>query len=135
MVKYQAVFSNLAKIIDQVRQVAIDAGFSEDDVYNIDLAVDEACANIIEHSYGGEGLGDIECECSVESDTLTVTLVDTGCNFDPSSVPEPDLISPVNKRNEGGLGIFLMRHAMDEIHFYPCEGNGTTLVMTKRKSK
>ena len=130
---FPATFDSLAIICERVRQAAINAGFSPVEVYEIELAVDEACSNIIEHSYGGEGLGEIECKCINLKTEFKIILKDSGCSFDPSSIAEPDLVSPVNKRHEGGLGIFYMRHAVDEIRFEPCEGSGTILKMTKHK--
>lgn len=130
---FPATFDSLAIICEKVRQAAINAGFTRTEVYEIELAVDEACSNIIEHSYGGEGLGDIECKCINRKSDFKIILRDTGCCFTPTDLPEPDLVSPVNKRHEGGLGLFYMRHVMDEISFEPCEGNGTILTMTKYK--
>jgi len=135
MTTYPATFASLASICSQVRQAASVAGFDQQSVYEIELAVDEACANIIEHSYGAEGLGDIRCDCLESPDSFTIILQDTGCCFNPEDVPEPDLVSPVEKRHEGGLGLFFMRQGMDEVHFEPCEGSGTRLTMVRNKKR
>jgi serine/threonine-protein kinase RsbW len=135
MTTYPAIFASLARICSQVRQAASVAGFEKNEVYEIELAVDEACSNIIEHSYGAEGLGDIRCDCIETTDSFSIILQDTGCCFDPGDVPEPDLVSPVGKRREGGLGIFFMRQGMDEVHFEPCEGTGTRLTMVRYKKR
>ena len=98
-------FENLAKITDFVIRAARSAGLGPAAVYAVEMAVDEACANIIEHAYGGEGRGDIECTCQIDADELTVTLRDDGSPFDPSRVPEPDVNAPLEERDEGGLGL------------------------------
>jgi serine/threonine-protein kinase RsbW len=97
------------------------------------MAVDEACTNIIEHAYGGEGRGDIECTCQIESDRLIVRLCDHGRPFDPSSVPEPDINASLEERTEGGLGLFLIRKLMDEVHFEFTAESGNVLTMVKWK--
>jgi serine/threonine-protein kinase RsbW len=97
------------------------------------MAVDEACTNIIEHAYGGEGRGDIECTCQIDSDGLTVRLCDHGRPFDPSSVPEPDINAGLEERREGGLGLFLIRKLMDEVHFEFTPESGNVLTMVKWK--
>lgn len=133
MTQYSATYDNLAKIDDQVRQAALIAGLSLKDIYDVELAVDEACTNIIDHSYGGEGLGEIECECFTISEGLKIIIHDSGCFFDPGAVPIPNVKLPMSKRSEGGLGLYFMRRLMDEVTFDPCQESGTILTMVKRK--
>lgn len=133
MTVYPAEIASLVKITNQVLNEAKKAGLSDRAQYDVEVAIDEACANIIEHSYGGEAGGEIECICQVLPDGLQIVLHDTGCFFDPNSVPEPDLHSPLEERKEGGLGLFFMRKLMDEVIFDPCQGQGTLLTMFKRK--
>lgn len=54
---YPANYKSLATISQFIIEQAEDAGFSPKDVYAIQIAVDEACSNIIDHAYGGENLG------------------------------------------------------------------------------
>ncbi len=97
------------------------------------LAVDEACSNIIEHAYGGEGRGDIESTCRIHSDGLTLILRDHGRPFNPNSVPPPNLHSSLEERNARGLGLYFMRELMDEVHFEFTPDSGNVLTMVKRK--
>lgn len=133
MVVYPAELASLAKITDQVQKAAKQAGLSERAQYDVEVAIDEACANIIEHSYAGEAGGEIECTCQILPEGLKIVLHDTGCFFDPNEVPEPDIHSPLDQRKEGGLGLYFMRKLMDEVIFDPCQGQGTLLTMIKRK--
>ena len=125
-------YESLAKIGDFVREIATDAGFESFAVYSIEMAVDEACSNIIEHGYGGEGKGKINCTCSVTNQALTISLQDTGKSFDPSTVDEPNLSENLEERQAHGLGLFFIRQWMDEVRF---ESNGmqNTLTMLKRR--
>jgi serine/threonine-protein kinase RsbW len=133
MVVYPARIDSLGRITNQVVQEAKAAGLSERAIYDVEVAIDEACVNIIEHSYGGEDKGEIECECQILPDGLKIVLHDTGCFFNPDDIPEPDLNSPLEERKTGGLGLYFMRKLMDEVSFDPCMGEGTTLTMIKRK--
>ncbi len=126
-------FDSLAKIGEFVTRAAGCVGLSEEAVYAVEMAVDEACTNIIEHAYGGEGRGDIECTCQINSNKLTVTLQDRGRPFDPSSVPEPDVNAALEDRQEGGLGLYLIHRLMDEVHFEFTPDSGNVLTMVKRK--
>jgi len=127
-------FDSLADIGGFVCQAAEAAGLDERAVYAVQMAVDEACSNIIEHAYGGEGQGTIVCTCQVSDGALTVILRDQGRPFDPSGVPEPDLDAELRDRAGGGLGLYFMRQLMDEVHFVFVPGSGNVLTMVKRST-
>jgi serine/threonine-protein kinase RsbW len=128
-------FENLVKISDFVRQAATEAGLDSFAVYQVETAVDEACSNIIEHAYGMEGLGDIECTCQVKPDELTVILRDWGKPFNPAKIRPPNVNAPLKKRQAHGLGLHFIRQWMDEVHFDFTGETGNVLTMVKRKGK
>jgi serine/threonine-protein kinase RsbW len=132
---FSARFENLEKICNFVDEIAKQAGFDEMARYSIKTAVDEACSNIIDHAYGGEGDGDIECTCKTIDDSIKVILRDHGQSFDPAMVPEPDLFSPIEIRKEHGLGLYFMRKLMDEVHFEFSDKTGNVLTMVKHREK
>lgn len=123
-------FESLEKISAFIGKVARSAGLDESTTYNVQLAVDEACSNIIEHAYGGEDLGNIECFCELTPEELKITLSDQGQPFDPTQIPEPDITSPPEERKVGGLGLFLIQKFMDEVQF-AFEPGKNTLTMIK----
>ena len=53
--KFPASYDSLKSIGELSTQAAKEAGFDDNAVYEVQLAVDEAATNIIEHAYGGEG--------------------------------------------------------------------------------
>ena len=125
-------FESLAEISIFVKKAAKDAGLNEDAIYAVELAVDEACSNIIEHAYGAEDAGDIRCACFVTDSGLKIILRDKGEPFNPDSVPEVDTSLPLDQRKPGGAGVFLMRKVMDEVIFHFEQGeNVLTLVKNK----
>ena len=126
-------FDSLASIGEFVTQAAEAAGFDERAVYAIQMAVDEACSNIIEHAYGSEAHGTIECTYRIDEDGLTVTLIDHGKPFDPISVPDPDLQCSLEERSRGGLGLYFIRQLMDEVYFEFTPDSGNRLTMVKRR--
>lgn len=130
-------YTNLESICLFVIEAARQAGFDEMTVYSIETAVDEACSNIIDHAYCGEGKGDIECTCEDEKTAFRVVLRDHGQPFNPQSIPDPDLHTTLENRKEHGLGLYFIRKMMDEVHFdfSPIQGNTLTLVKQKRKCR
>lgn len=125
-------FSSLEKISVFVKKAAEKAGLDELQVYYVELAVDEACSNIIEHAYGGENIGTISLQLKVTAEGLSITIRDHGKTFNPESIPSVNIREPLEKRSPGGAGIFLMRKIMDEVR-YSFGPRGNTLTMVKKK--
>ena len=130
---FDADFQYLDDIRDFVGEAAHQVGFSEKEIYSIQLAADEASTNIIEHAYAGVENGRIEIDCNITGDDLKIVMRDRGKSFDPSSVPEPNVNADLSKRKIGGLGMYLMRQLMDEVHYETSSEMGNTLTMIKRK--
>jgi serine/threonine-protein kinase RsbW len=132
-VQFAAKFEYLDEIREFVGSIARDGGFGDKDVYNIQLATDEAASNIIEHAYEKIRDGVLELSCGVRDETITIVLIDHGDSFDPSEIPLPDLKADLSERKIGGLGIFLMRKLMDEVHYEAKPNKSNVLTMIKHK--
>jgi serine/threonine-protein kinase RsbW len=131
--RFAAKFEYLDEIREFVGEVARQGGFGDKDVYNIQLATDEAASNMIEHSYENIPDGVIDLSCGMDGEQIRIVLVDYGEPFDPSIIPMPDLKADLSDRKIGGLGIFLMRKLMDEVHYEPRADKSNVLTMIKRK--
>lgn len=131
--KFSSKLDNLGEICDFITQYAVKAGLNESQVYAVQLAVDEAATNIIEHAYGGKEQGEVLITCQVLEDGLKVVLCDHGRSFDPQRVPDPALNVPIEELRPRGLGIFLMRKMMDEVHYKFTSDKGNILTMTKHR--
>ena len=130
-------FEQLVQIAEFVTQAAREAGLTDDDVFHVEMAVDEACSNIIEHAYADRS-GDIDLICtSSKPGAFEITIHDSGRSFNPDGVAAPPLDVPadVDDLNEGGLGLYFMRKLMDEVRFEMVAGQGNTLTMTKRSKQ
>jgi serine/threonine-protein kinase RsbW len=126
-------YESLQHISDFISQAAQKAGLNDSAVYAVQLAVDEAATNIIEHAYGGEGNGNIECTYELLPEGLRVALIDHGKPFDPDEVPEPQTNGSLDDIKPRGLGLFFMRRMMDEVKFEFTRRSGNRVVMLKRK--
>jgi serine/threonine-protein kinase RsbW len=136
---FSAEFCTLDDVREFVGQAAESCSLEPDDIYRVQMAVDEAFSNIVEHAYAGEPLEDVECECMISPLKLTVILSDHGKPFDPTKAPRPRLNDPLDDREKGGLGIFFMRKLMDEIFYEVVAETGkkrprNVLTMVKRKA-
>src|SRR3989337_2148067 len=127
-------YDSLEQLGEYVSNLAAAAGLDENEVYAVQLAVDEAASNIIEHSYGGENRGDIEVVCNVQDNKIEVVLRDKGKSFVPEEVPELQMGVPLEEFGPGGAGLMLMNKLMDEVRF-ECRQVGNILTMVKRKKQ
>lgn len=132
-VRFHAKFEYLDEIREFVGEIARSGGFGDKDVYNIQLATDEAASNIIEHAYENVTDGVLDVSCGLEDGQIRIILIDYGEPFDPSAIPMPDLKADLSDRKIGGLGIFLMRKLMDEVHYETKDDKSNVLTMIKRK--
>lgn len=99
-------------------------------VFDLKLAVDEACTNIIEHGYKGMDPGSIILSFRVEPDRVLVQITDFGHIFEPTDAPKPDIEAPLEDRPLGGMGLYLIYQTMDNIDYQSSE-DGNTLTFTK----
>ena len=125
-------FDRLEQISKFVGQAGLEAGLDESAICRCQLAVDEACTNIIEHAYEGEGRGNIDIACEPAAGELTITIEDQGKQFDPGSVPQPQLTTSLEDIQVGGLGLYFMRQVMDAVEFSYEDGRNK-LVLVKRR--
>ena len=130
---FPASFEFLDDVREFVAQIAHEGGFSEKEIYFLQLASDEAATNIIEHAYAGVSDADFDVACDVRGDVLTITMHDTGISFDSSNVKQPNLKADLSERQIGGLGVYLMRKLMDEVRYESNPKTGNLLTMTKRR--
>jgi anti-sigma regulatory factor (Ser/Thr protein kinase) len=133
--RFTCSLSNLEKISDFVTQCANLAGLNESEVYAVQLAVDEASTNIIEHGYGVECPSRIDITCEPFENGIKVVIYDDAAPFDPTAMPEPDINVSLEELKPRGLGIYLMRKMMDEVCYESSESKGNTLTMIKKHSR
>jgi len=110
-------------------------GFSESEVGKIELAIDEACTNIIKHAYKYNPDGIIEIRISRQEDNsipkFVVEIFDSGISFDSSRYTAPDMTEYFKKLRHGGLGILLMKKLMDEVEYGHMGGERNTIRLVK----
>lgn len=122
----------LDNIRNFVKNIAQHFQFQEEDIDDIEFAVDEAVANIIEHAYEGQP-GQITIKVICNENKFAIEISDRGKKFDPTKSKMPDLDKHHKKKKTGGLGIYIMRKLMDKINYHYEENNGNFLSMEKYK--
>ncbi len=107
-----------------VSSIANRIGFNIDDIEDIKVAVAEACTNAIKHSKNTE----FEVDFELDIDRICIVVKDDGKGFIHEDIKSPNLLEP---KEEGGLGIFIIKSLMDEVEFDSKPGKGTEMRMIK----
>ena len=123
---------NLAMIRDFVNGIGARAGMNPKEIAEVEMAVDEACANVIEHAYGRDVTKEVIVRAVIDESEVVVEVVDTGRGFEPASIEQVELKDLVAKRASGGLGMRLIRKLMDEVDYQIVPGVKNELKMIKK---
>jgi len=130
---FPASYESLEGISNFIELSARETGFSDQDTYNLVLAIDEACSNIIRHGYGYENRGEIEIIVNQIRKGMEIVIEDSGCAFDITKASKVKLSRSLGKRSEGGMGILFIQKFIDEIE-YQRIGEKNQLKLRKHKS-
>ncbi len=130
-IEVPAVEHRLGEIRDFITGIAANAGFSQHEINNLKLALDEASSNVVRHAYKGMEPGPIRLEVDWRPGELDISLLDRGRSFDWKGSKTPDLNRYVEIGKKGGLGIWFIRKLMDETD-YKATPKGNTLRLIKR---
>jgi len=113
-----------------VREVARKFGFQGDHLLKIELAIEEAVTNVIEHAFETGEKGTYEIICERIPLGIRIIIKEKGIPFDPARHRAYDPAKDLDDAATTGLGLFLMKEAMDELSFHNlgAEGKETHLV-------
>jgi serine/threonine-protein kinase RsbW len=105
------------------------AGFDDDELMKIGMAIREAMVNAVVHGNRYHENKRVRFALSLTNDRLIVTIADEGSGFDFAHVPDP--LAPENLLRTSGRGIFLMRSFMDSVDLRHLESGGTEVTLVK----
>ncbi|MCD4718831.1 MAG: ATP-binding protein [Desulfobacula sp.] len=119
---------NLKHIRSMMADITLKTGLSKEDSGSIILAVDEACSNIIRHSYENDYNRKIDIAVILETNSLTISIIDDGIKFDINSIEPRDtsLLKP------GGLGIYIIKQVMDTVEYSRTSKGFNKIKMVKK---
>jgi len=123
---------DLENVFAAVEEFAERAEWPMNLVFQVKLILEEMSLNVI--NYGGvEGDDPIDIKLKTEGDTVTIEIKDVGQPFDPiKDAPDPDLGLPLEQRPIGGLGLYLVRTMVDEMHYRWHDGHNHLTLITRK---
>ena len=120
--------------VDHAEDIAVGlakrAGFGEDDLTKIGMAVRESMVNAVVHGNRYNANKQVRFSVSKNSESLTVRIADEGEGFDFENLPDP--CAGENLFRSSGRGIFLIRSFMDEFQIRRLAPGGLEVVLVKR---
>ena len=141
--------SYLSYIRTLVGDLARQVGFPEDEVAKIEMAVDEACSNVVEHAYANpkdtataekawqwkQGDPQIRLDVRSEDNRLVIEINDHGQRFDFTAYRPNEMKERIRQMQTGGYGMAIMREFMDEVQYSSSDADGNTLRLVKYLKK
>ncbi len=131
---------NLPSRLESIDQAVVETinfakrgGFSEEDLYPIDMAMRECVANAVKHGNKLDETKPVEISLKNSSNGLEITIRDFGAGFAVEEVPDPT--NPENLLKADGRGILFMRNFMDEVEWSNHREGGMIVKMMKKKGK
>lgn len=109
---------------------AAEYGFSENDIFGIHMALEEAMVNAVRHGNQDDPSKKVTIEYLVNSEVFDITITDQGSGFSPEQVPDPR--EKENLCKMSGRGILLIKAYMDVVEY---NKNGNKIHMSKRNTQ
>jgi serine/threonine-protein kinase RsbW len=126
-------FSELHKIRNFIFSKAKGFGFDEIEANKIALAVDEACTNLIKHSFKFDKSKEFCVFIEPTNIKFIIKILDKGIPFNPLDVNKLDMKEYFSNFKKGGLGIQIIRTVMDEISYLPSNVKSGENILTLTK--
>jgi serine/threonine-protein kinase RsbW len=125
---------NIPKIVSYIDKKMSAGGFDREQILELQVAVEEAYVNIINHGYRNEE-GPIWVTFDCGNRLFKVTLEDEAPRFDPTLFIKRDHGGNIQDHPVGGWGINLMRSQTDEIRYIYKNNKNKLVLVKKRKYK
>jgi len=116
--------------IEELMNALESAGWEGRDVFHIQMAIEEAVVNAIEHGNKRDASKEVHILFVVNSDFAEMTVSDQGAGFDHQNVADPTEEERLDQPR--GRGVLLIRELMTESQY---NEKGNTVWMRKDRSK
>lgn len=107
----------IGRVIDSLEEFGARQGIAPEQCLRFALALDELITNIISHGFSGRSGGAISLAVEHGDGVLSAELVDDGPPFDPFKAEIEAPTGDFEQRRLGGLGIVLVKNAMDRMSY------------------
>ncbi len=129
--QFETTLANCEALGRFVSQFTQQAGLSDEQGYNMQIAVDEHFVNLVEHAFHDQPGNLITVACRQDSCQVQVKIFDASAGFDPRNFAIPDVENtPVADLKPGGFGNYFISELMDEVEYIHQPYQENTLILT-----
>jgi len=128
--RIESDLSAVKRVEREILTALAEMGYSEDDVFNVRLALDEACINAVKHGNRNNPAKSISVRVEADEDTILIEVADEGTGFDYTRILDPRDVERLQET--GGRGLFLIQQFMEQVDF---SETGNSICMRYRKGK
>lgn len=127
---FNAETINLDEVIEFINSTLEENDCPMKAQLQIDVAAEEIFVNVAHYAYKPDiGNVDICVDITENPRKAHITFIDKGKPFNPLEKPDPDVTLSADERNEGGLGIYMVKKSMDDVIYELNDGqNRLTIV-------
>ncbi len=116
-----AVCENLDFVTDFINDQLSQTGCPVRTQMQIDIVIDEIFSNIAKFAYAPmHGKATVRIETAHRE--AVITFIDSGRHYNPLEQRAPDITSPLEEREIGGLGLMIVKKMMDDVHYTYLDG-------------
>lgn len=116
----------LKEVSKQLITLLKEKGVDEEIIFDIHIGFEEALRNAMIHGNKQDPAKKVVVETEINENKVIIYVEDEGGGFDPQNLPDPTLDE--NLLKEGGRGVYLIKHLMDEVRY---ENGGRKVIMVK----
>jgi anti-sigma regulatory factor (Ser/Thr protein kinase) len=131
--EFEARLESLEKVKKFLSDQLVEDNIGKDVTFDLMVTIEEVFTNIVKYGLEKRQADKITIQLKVDTEKVKAEIIDTGRAFNPLSLSDPDLDVPLEDRKPGGLGIYLVKELMDEVHYRRFQ-NGNILTLRKNLS-
>lgn len=122
-INIEAKAENLEKVLGFADRILEEQECPKKEQMQLNIAIEEIFVNIASYAYpSGEGMAKIQIQITREPFMVTITFTDQGIPYDPLKKDDPDITLSAEERGIGGLGIYMVKKSMDDMHYEYSDG-------------
>ena len=129
--KFKNEDQELARVAEFMESVCDELQLDIHQAMKLQLAMEEMVTNVIFYAYPEGTTADITLTAESDGQELTFVLSDTGKPFDPTAKEDADTETNPMDREQGGMGILIVKNIMNEVSYQRIEGENR-LTMKKK---
>ncbi len=116
--------------VEFIKNCSSSFGFSDKEIFKIDIAAEEALSTIILHSLENDPEQEYSVICRRLPGKMEVVIHDKGVPFSPDDIPNYNPDTPDDEQNVDGLGMYLLKNYVDQVQFRNLGRNGKETVLS-----